>query len=219
MHTRHNWELQTSESNRSEFYNDSADVKCLLSGCNTSVTWTFNNTNGDNNQIGSCDVPLISLDFWQTDFDKNDEILEIYIETDNTDGLVRLGQCDGGEQDNYQNIYNCFEDVELTDIAGGEYPNWLRVYLIISNGVNRNWLDHTDGSYYLLDAKVTLWCSDYSQLDIIENIDPTVFDANIYSSWDAWIECSQVDCEGSFHWNIEGTCNVPRLSFYYITNS
>lgn len=229
LHQEKDWQLQTTLHDHDEISLESLALKCLVGGCNTSVLWHFNNSrnNTDVNGIGSCDVPLISLSFWQTDFDKSSEYVEIYIESDKTTNAndestvnrpIRLGKCNGVRQDYYDSIYLCFEDIELTDIIEGEFPEWVRVTMVLSSEVDRNWLDG-GVSTFVFDANVSLWCSDYSQNDIIEHVNPTEFDTTQFTAWDVWIECSQVSCQGEFEWDVVGECKVPRLSFFYFANS
>lgn len=142
----------------------------------------------------------------QTDFDQSYEYLVIEV-NDNY-----LGICEGGLQNNYSQIYSCFSAVDISRYTG-EYPTEISIRATIQDTVDRAWLD-SGPSPYLLDANVSLSCTDVtqdSQLSLLRSWERT----EVGSEDSITIDCQEIECGGLFTWSITGECATPYVSFMY----
>ena len=197
-----------------------ANLQCLQSGCEATAQFTALKPE-------QCRVPLLSLQFWTTDFDKEYEYLTVEVNEE------YLGICEGGkrmepnpnfgieDEDQYWNQYSfwCFQRLDVSRYAGIE-PEKITVRLSIQQTIDRNWLDGTP-SPYLLDSIVTVECGHQLQderTDSTQIYDRRTTSTNYPYPHELSVECQEVECGAFWEWKVLGSCPVPTLSLYYFAD-
>jgi len=191
-----------------------ANLQCVHSGCEASAH--FNVIKPER-----CKVPLLSLNFWLTDFDKDYEYLAVEVNGE------YLGICQGGQQiamtsaalssaqlDAYWNNYTfwCFQQIDVSRYTGLE-PAEIEVRVRLQETVDRNYLDASPTSF-LLDAMVEIECGQQTQNEVLPSY--MSYDARTSASpQQVTMQCHEVECGAIWNWQVLGQCAAPVLSVSY----
>lgn len=173
-----------------------------------------------------CNLPILNLYFWQTDFLIDSEYLMVALND------KYFGRCDGIADNDFSQIYQCLWNADisewifdnhLTDILSVDdyFVTQLFIDLTITDNVDS--LESMTPNGHLLDAKVEFECFNITSTDtnlrskrIIEK-EFLLYDADTIASngerqnLTAHVECQGAGCNASVTFNIKGTCYNPHL--------
>ena len=171
---------------------------CVHAGCQAQATFKFNVGNGNITDV--CQVPLLDLSFYLTDFKLETEYLTVYI----NDKIY--GKCDGSKDGELDTIYNCLKNADILNWINNNNDR-IVVRLVASSHVDG--LDSTKNGM-ILNANAGIKCVSISPTVKHQNI---IIDNNQVSH-QVNAQCQGLGCESNVYFNIIGDneCFKPRLS-------